>query len=173
MRSNRAGQRFSGGGLAPWQVRRATLLLLSHNPEDHGLDMLATACGLSRSHFGRAFKASTGMPPHQWLLRHHVQQAVEMLEGTDDSISTIAVKCGFADQSHLSRVFHTFMGTTPADWRRQRKANVLIGRVAASQPLPCEKVGSWMTKEERRLALISLVIACLSALVEDVSLGSL
>ena len=47
-----------------------------------------------------------------------------MLERTDESISVIASSCGFADQSHLTRMFHAMVGTSPADWRRRRKAGV-------------------------------------------------
>lgn len=167
MRSNRAEQRVAGGGLAPWQVRRATLLLLSHEPSDHAVDVLAAACGLSRSHFGRAFKASTGLSPHRWLLHRHVQQAAEMLERTDDSISAVAVKCGFADQSHLSRVFHAFMNTTPAHWRRQRRSHEFTDNVVPDHPFWVEKVESWLTTSERRPTLVALFLACLCALAED------
>ena len=48
-----------------------------------------------------------------------------MLERTDERISAIALSCGFADQSHLTRVFHAVAGTSPAAWRRQRKASVV------------------------------------------------
>ena len=66
-----------------------------------------------------------GTPPHRWLLRQRVRRAGEMLERTDESISVIAASCGFADQSHLTRVFHAMVGSSPAAWRRQRKAGVV------------------------------------------------
>jgi AraC family transcriptional regulator len=113
-----------GSGLAGWQRDRAVRRLLSERSGDCRVAELARLCGLSRSHFTRAFKASMGLPPHHWLMRHRIQCAQDMLEWTGDSIAAIALNCGFADQSHLTRVFHAMVGTSPAAWRRQRKAGV-------------------------------------------------
>jgi len=57
-------------------------------------------------------------------VRERVHRAGEMLERTNKSISAIAVSCGFSDQSHLTRVFRASIGSSPAAWRRQRKAGV-------------------------------------------------
>jgi AraC-like DNA-binding protein len=112
------------GGLAPWQIELASHLLLGDLGDNRPVSELASACGLSRSHFAKAFKASMGTPPHRWLLRQRVHRAGEMLERTEESISVISSSCGFADQSHLTRIFHAMVGSSPADWRRQRKAGV-------------------------------------------------
>lgn len=126
MRSSQIAGKAKGTGLAPWQLERARRLLVSGNPDDRGIAMLARACGLSRSYFGRAFKISTGVPPHKWLLRHRVQDACEMLRQTGDRISEIAVNCGFADQSHFTRVFRAMTGLCPADWRRRCRAGIAV-----------------------------------------------
>jgi AraC family transcriptional regulator len=112
------------GGLAPWQVELTSRQLLGDIGDNHPVSELASLCGLSRSHFAKAFKASMGMPPHRWLLRQRVHRAAEMLERTEESISVIAASCGFADQSHLTRIFHAMVGSSPADWRRRRRAGV-------------------------------------------------
>jgi transcriptional regulator GlxA family with amidase domain len=168
MPSNQAAYRVASGGLAPWQVRRATRLLLSEDRSDQGVEALAAACGLSRSHFGRAFKASTGVSPHQWLLRHHVQRAGEMLARTNDSISAIAVNCGFADQSHLSRAFHAVTGTSPADWRRQRRPDEPMDAQMPDPNFRLEEVSSWLAKKEHRRTLVALFLTCLCAFAKDV-----
>ena len=112
----------AGGGLAPWQADLALRLLLRDPSEDVPVAALASRCGLSRSYFIRAFKVSMGLPPHHWLMRHRVDRALGMLERSSDSIAAIALSCGFADQSHLTRVFHAAVGTSPAAWRRRRRA---------------------------------------------------
>jgi AraC-like DNA-binding protein len=109
------------GGLAPWQERRAKEMLLDDLQADCSLSELADACGVSVRHLGRAFKATTGLPPHRWLLRRRVERAKELLEGTDNSLTAIALACGFADQSHLTRVFQALAGSSPGAWRRQRR----------------------------------------------------
>lgn len=110
------------GGLAGWQREVAVRLLLDDLAGDRPVAELAGRCGLSRSHFIRAFKASMGLPPHHWLMRRRVERARELLARSDDSIAAIAASCGFADQSHLTRVFHAATGASPAAWRRRRKA---------------------------------------------------
>jgi transcriptional regulator GlxA family with amidase domain len=57
-------------------------------------------------------------------MQQRLQRAGEMLQQTNDSISSIASRCGFADQSHLTRMFRAAMGSSPAAWRRQRKARL-------------------------------------------------
>ena len=121
-------------GLALWQIELASLLLLNDSRSSHSLKQIAAHCGLSRSHFEKAFKVSLGTPPHRWLMRQRIQRAGEKLEQTNDSISSIALSCGFTDQSHLTRVFGAIVGSSPAAWRRQRKASVarLYARSLAS-----------------------------------------
>ena len=110
-----------GKGLAAWQLELALRLLLRDLSDDPAVGELARHCGLSRSYFARAFMACTGLPPHRWLLRHRFGCAQELLERTNDSIAAIAASCGFADQSHLTRLFHEIVGASPAAWRRQHK----------------------------------------------------
>ena len=127
-------------GLARWQVELALRLLLNDSGSGHSLKQIATHCGLSRSYFEKAFKVSLGTPPHRWLVRQRIQRAGEKLEQTNDSVSSIALSCGFTDQSHLTRVFGAIVGSSPGAWRRQRKASV--ARTLSGDP--------WQVAEEDR-----------------------
>jgi transcriptional regulator GlxA family with amidase domain len=122
MAGGRAPALTARKGLAAWQLELASRRLVSDLSADFPVVQLARLCGLSRSYFARAFKASTGLPPHRWLMHFRIERAKEMLEHDEDSISAIAVSCGFSDQSHLTRVFHAIVGASPAAWRRRRKA---------------------------------------------------
>jgi transcriptional regulator GlxA family with amidase domain len=108
--------------LTPLQERRVTSRLLDDLAGDPNLSELAALCGLSRSYFIRAFKQITGVPPHRWLLTERVKRAKGLLRGTSLPIAEIAVACGFADQSHLTRVFSKAFHIGPAAWRRQWRA---------------------------------------------------
>jgi AraC family transcriptional regulator len=108
------------GRLAPWQERRSKEMLLAHIDGRIGLDELAQACGLSRSHFARAFKATIGVTPMQWLLNQRVERAKNLLLNSALPIDEIAHTCGFSDQSHFSRAFLRAIGDTPGAWRRAR-----------------------------------------------------
>lgn len=109
--------RVSRGGLAPWQLRRAQEMMTASN-EGVSLDRLASGCGLSTRHFARAFRNSTGVPPHRWLLKHRVERAKALLASRRLSLADVALTCGFADQSHFTRVFAATVGVSPGFWRR-------------------------------------------------------
>lgn len=108
-------------GLSAAQERRVKERLMADLADDPGLAELAALCGLSTSHFARAFRRSTGLPPHQWLLAQRICKAKQLLAGAAAPISEIALACGFADQSHLTRVFSKAVGASPAAWRRDRR----------------------------------------------------
>lgn len=108
----------SRGGLAPWQMKRAKEALSANLEGDVSLSDLANDCGVSVSHFSRAFRQSTGLSPHQWLLLHRVDQAKALLRDRAMSLSNVALSCGFADQSHFTRVFTRITGSSPGAWRR-------------------------------------------------------
>lgn len=109
------------GGLAPWQERRSKELLLANPRGDIGLEQLATECGLSRAHFARCFKVTTGKSPISWLLNQRLNRAMALLADTNMTLTDIANLTGFADQSHFSRVFSRHVRTAPSEWRRQRR----------------------------------------------------
>jgi AraC family transcriptional regulator len=109
------------GGLAPWQERRSKEMISDRLEGDVSLAELATECRLSRSHFARAFKKTTGQSPHVWLLQRRIQKAKHLLIHSETPISEIALASGFADQSHLTKVFSKLVGTTPGAWRRTLK----------------------------------------------------
>ena len=106
------------GGLAPWQERRAKEIIDADLDGEILLAELAKQCGLSSSHFSRAFRQSTGTSPHRWLLHQRVEKAKRLLRDRQSSLVEVALACGFADQSHLTRVFTKLSGAGPAAWRR-------------------------------------------------------
>jgi AraC-like DNA-binding protein len=83
------------------------------------LKTLAAECGMSKNAFVEAFRACTGLPPRQWLISFRIARAQDMLAGSGETLSIIAVDCGFCDQSHFTRSFARATGVTPAAWRRQ------------------------------------------------------
>lgn len=109
------------GGLAPWQERRVKELLLANMSGNIGLDQLAAECGVSRAHLARSFKASTGWSPMAWLQQQRLERASDLLLTSTLSVSEIAHRCSFADQSHFSKVFTRSYCVSPGEWRRARK----------------------------------------------------
>jgi AraC-like DNA-binding protein len=114
----------AGGRLRPWQARRAMEMLDASLGGGLRTAELARACGLSASHFVQAFRRTTGLTPHRWLTRRRVERAMALLRDTDRSAAGIALACGFADQSHFTRVFTAVVGCPPVAWRRRYRSRL-------------------------------------------------
>ena len=110
------------GQLAPWQLRRVTDYLAAHLADDIPLQTLSELVKLSRSYFSRAFKISTGLAPHQWLLQARIGKAKQLLLETDRPLAQVAIDVGFADQAHFTRTFRREAGESPGAWQRARFA---------------------------------------------------
>jgi AraC family transcriptional regulator len=108
------------GALTAWQERVAKEALAADLGEAPSLARAAGACGLSVARLARAFRATTGMPPYRWLRSVRVERAKALLLDPSLALAQIAYDCGFADQSHFTRVFTAAIGVTPGAWRRGR-----------------------------------------------------
>ena len=111
--------REAGRGLARYQLDRAIDFVHGHLAEDISLESLAGAAGLSPFHFARLFKRSTGLSPHQYVLRCRVERARGLLMRSKSSIAEVAVDVGFCDQSHLAAHFKRVYGVSPKAFLQQ------------------------------------------------------
>jgi AraC family transcriptional regulator len=109
------------GGLAPKALLRAIERLRSDSDADVSLAALASEAGLSRFHFCRAFRESTGLSPHAWLRQHRLEQAMNMLQNTDEPIVSVAAELGYASQTAFAAAFKKLTGEAPRDWRRRAR----------------------------------------------------
>ena len=109
------------GGLSPKVLCRAIERLRSDSDADVSLAALAADAGLSRFHFCRAFKESTGLSPHAWLRQHRLEQAMNMLRDTDASVVSVAAALGYSSQTAFAAAFRKLTGEAPSDWRRRMR----------------------------------------------------
>ncbi|MHC8305521.1 helix-turn-helix domain-containing protein [Pseudomonas sp. PB3P13] len=107
----------STGGLAPWRESLAKQLILDRLGETIEVAELASACALSRSHFSRAFKCSTGLSPQDWIRHQRIARAKQLIRSTDLSLTQISLECGFCDQAHFCHIFTRSEGINPFAWR--------------------------------------------------------
>jgi AraC family transcriptional regulator len=121
-----AGHKHSG--LAPWQMSKVADYVEVMLASTITVSDCARLAGLSASHFSRGFKASFGQTFMGYVIRRRTERAKELMILTDEPLCQIALSCGFADQSHLSRWFTRLEGVTPALWRRQRGGWSRAGR---------------------------------------------
>lgn len=106
----------------PPPLGRAPLALIDEFIEENlgsdlSLSSLAALAGLSRFHFSRAFKASTGETPYQHVLRRRMERARLLLAAGDLPIDEIASSLGFQDSAYFQRTFKSWVGMSVKEFR--------------------------------------------------------
>lgn len=109
--------RQSTGGLAPTKLTHILDYIHGHLDRDLKLATIAQQVDLSQYYFASQFKQSMGMTPHQYVNQQRIEKAKRLLKTKKLSISEIALDCGFSSQSHLTKVFRHYIGTTPKAYR--------------------------------------------------------
>ncbi|HEX6718020.1 MAG TPA: AraC family transcriptional regulator [Pyrinomonadaceae bacterium] len=105
--------RLSGVGAHARKIRNACLAIATHCEEDHSLTSLSAEAVMSPFYFARVFSELVGEPPHRYLLRTRLSRAACMLhEGAQ--VAEAAVKSGFADVNHFSKLFRRHYGMPPS-----------------------------------------------------------
>jgi AraC family transcriptional regulator len=104
--------------LSERQVRQAIGFMRANLQEDLSLKDIAEAVGLSVYHFARAFRATVGVPPHQYLIQLRISRARELLASGDLALAQIAFETGFKSQSHFTYAFKRTLRVTPREYRR-------------------------------------------------------
>ena len=131
-RSADAGDRSPQGALVAWQANRVRAYIDARLETSIQTRDLAAVARRSTAYFCRAFKATFGEPPHAFIVGRRLHRAAELMLTSDDSLSQVALACGFADQAHLCKMFRQRHGQSPAAWRRptpgRQFTNRAIGR---------------------------------------------
>jgi AraC-like DNA-binding protein len=118
------GPRFHGG--LGGDVLRRILAHVEANLGEHiSLDQLASLAGLSRFHFARQFRISTGQSPMGYVRRARIERAKAILRARHITIAQVAVSLGFADQSHFTRTFARLIGVSPRSFAAGRTEPVV------------------------------------------------
>jgi AraC family transcriptional regulator len=126
---------FKAKGLSQSQLARVIDYIQANLTQDLSILDLATLTSMSESHFSRSFKQSVGTSPYQYLMQQRVERAKQLLKkpslalaqplpqqkppGTGIAISSIALDCGFANQTHLTKVFRQMTGMTPKAYQKR------------------------------------------------------
>jgi AraC-like DNA-binding protein len=98
-------------------ILRAMTAFFVNPGEQWTVHSLATAAGLSRAAFSERFTRAFGEPPLKTINRLRLQQASEMLLGTNASLSDIATQIGFGSAAAFLRAFKRQFDKTPGEWR--------------------------------------------------------
>ncbi|MFC3655789.1 helix-turn-helix transcriptional regulator [Xanthomonas hyacinthi] len=111
----------AGKGLRPCALARAQHYIDHHLAERIGLADIANAACVSRYHFARMFRLSTGHSPMQYLLQRRIERARQLLLSPRHSVGSVAYELGFFDQSHFVNSFRRVTGATPGWYARHNR----------------------------------------------------
>jgi AraC family transcriptional regulator len=122
-------QNYCDGGLKPCvdtphrldnaRLRRVLEYIQAHLDEEISVADLADVAHLSVFHFTRMFTAALGVPPHRYISRHRLENAMAMLTIGRLPLCEIAHRSRFSSQASFSRAFRRVTGVTPGEYRRR------------------------------------------------------
>ncbi len=101
----------------PW-LQRAQEMIADLSNEDLGIADIANAIGVHRVYLARQYLRHLGCTPGDDLRRRRVERATQLMMTSDQTLSDIALNCGFCDQSHLNRAFLQQWGLTPTSFTK-------------------------------------------------------
>jgi AraC-like DNA-binding protein len=107
------------GSLPGYKFRRVVEFIEAHIDQAIRLEQLAAVAGVSPFHFHRQFKRTTGLTPHQYIVRMRIERAKTLLSHSELSLIEVAAQVGFTDQSHFTTIFRRFTSMTPRSYRNE------------------------------------------------------
>jgi AraC family transcriptional regulator len=110
---NRTSKHRKAYGLSQRSLERAVSYVEQHLGENIKLQDVASAASVSRFHFCRQFRVTTGQSPMGYIIKKRIELAQSMLSAGEMEICDIALRLGFSDQSHFTRTFHRLTGYPP------------------------------------------------------------
>lgn len=113
-------------GLSPRALGRALTFMEANLGRRLTLDAVAASAAVSRFHFARLFRITTGHSPMEFLMRARIARSKHLLERGNTSVCEVAAALGFCDQSHFTRTFRRITGMSPRDFMRHaQNVNIL------------------------------------------------
>src|SRR5438128_2120447 len=113
---------YRRGGLSQGKLRSVVQYIHQHLDADLALDGLAEVVRMNVHYFVRSFRQSTGLPPHQYVLRQRIERAKGLLEDPRLSLAEVALRSGFANQSNFTTAFRRLTSLTPGVYRHSLRS---------------------------------------------------
>jgi AraC-like DNA-binding protein len=86
-----------------------------------GIENISSYCKLDRSYLAKIFKSKLNTTPHDFLIRYRLSRACDLMKTTNLTINEISSMVGYPYQFSFSRIFRSFMGQSPKEWRSMNK----------------------------------------------------
>ncbi|HMI51132.1 MAG TPA: AraC family transcriptional regulator [Candidatus Saccharimonadales bacterium] len=107
------------GGLSGQKLKQVLSFIDENLAETISLPQIAAIAGISVSHLKPVFRASVGIPVHQYVIRRRIERAKTLLAQGKLPIAEIALASGFSHQSHLARHMRRLTGISPVELRQK------------------------------------------------------
>lgn len=139
-------------------VDRALWVMERNSEQALGLNSIADACGVSRSHLANAFGTATGWPVMKYLRARRLTEAAHRLAGGASDILTVALDHGYGSHEAFTRAFRDQFGLSPEQVRGRGNVDAL----ATTHPLHLRK-GKPLSLSSQLKSLASLKLVGLAA----------
>ncbi len=106
-------------GMGSTVLREVSEWIVEHLGEDLAIERLAERAGMSPRNFARVFRRDSGCTPGKYVERARVDAARRLLEDGNESLETVAARCGFGSGEQMRRTFLRHVGVVPTDYRRR------------------------------------------------------
>ncbi|MEM7489544.1 MAG: AraC family transcriptional regulator [Pseudomonadota bacterium] len=113
--------------LSDAEIARVSEYLEAHLADTGGLDTVAGLLEMDPFAFARAFKETTGLAPHQYLIDRRISRVKDLLLRGQEGLADIAYITGFSSQSHMTATFKKRVGVAPGQWRSATRSEVKVG----------------------------------------------
>jgi AraC family transcriptional regulator len=134
------------------RINRTFDYIESNLEKQFTLEELASVANFSKFHFHRIFQGMVGETPFQFIMRIRLEKAAYMLVANpNESITEIAMKCGFADLSVFSRNFSTFFSKSATRWRKDKQALSNIGKAISNKAQDENKAFMYFCSETKTI----------------------
>jgi AraC family transcriptional regulator len=118
-----ARQRSATIGAPPSWLRQAREMIVEYFPKNLKLTQIASEVGVHPIYLATAFRQKFGLTIGEFVRQLRIERACAELIKGELPLATVALQAGFVDQSHFSKVFKAYVGTTPAKYRRTLRSS--------------------------------------------------
>jgi AraC-like DNA-binding protein len=122
-----------------------------HYQEKISLDTLASLVFLSQRQFERRFQELFYLSPSDFILKVRIDRAIRFLIESDDSITQIALNCGFYDNSYFTRQFKKIMSMSPLQFRKKYLSDRSLDGLTQEESFD-ESFGDKMSEKYKKMS---------------------